>query len=176
MTSSSYSKKRSFFTIDITSIGTPMLSKGIREHGEWFCIKLQTQLQSLRERTPLLFAISALWSLTEFSLFFSLLRFKLFQENENLELSLGWGICAQCQSPSVEWLGFFYLLCSSLFLLNPFQTNFPVYHKTLYRKTKNLLKTSFVTGTKYLTILHETVYNGVQDRLSLFITLPTPNL
>ena len=81
------------------------------------------------------------------------------------------------------------LLLLSLILLNPFQTNFPVYDKTLYRKTKNLLKTSFVTGTNYLTILHETVYNGdeergetdvfagyVQDRLSLFITLPTPNL
>ena len=30
----------------------------VREHGEWFYIKLQTHLQSLRERTPLLFAIS----------------------------------------------------------------------------------------------------------------------
>ena len=38
----------------------------------------------------------------------------------------------------------------------------------LYRKTKNLLKTSFVIGTKYLKILHGTVVNGVQDRLSLF--------
>ena len=49
-----------------------------------------------------------LWSLTEFSLLFLLFRiglswvihawtsnFKLFQENESLELSLGWGICAQ---------------------------------------------------------------------------------
>ena len=30
----------------------------VREHGEWFYIKLQTHLQSLRERTPILFAIS----------------------------------------------------------------------------------------------------------------------
>ena len=30
----------------------------VREHGEWFYIKLQTHLQSLREKTPLLFAIS----------------------------------------------------------------------------------------------------------------------
>ena len=56
-----------------------------------------------------------------------------------------------------------YLLCSSLILLNPIQTNFPVYHKIFYRKTKNLLKTSFVIGTKYLKILHGTVVNGVQD-------------
>ena len=42
------------------------------------------------------------------------------------------------------WLGFSYLLCSSLILLNLFQTNFPVYHKTPYGKTKNLLKTKFV--------------------------------
>ena len=30
----------------------------VREHGEWIYIKLQTHLQPLRERTPLLFAIS----------------------------------------------------------------------------------------------------------------------
>ena len=41
----------------------------VREHGEWFYIKLQTHLQSLHERKPLLFAISDKhWSLTEFSL------------------------------------------------------------------------------------------------------------
>ena len=74
-----------------------------------------------------------------------------------------------------DW-GFCTLLCSSLILLNPFQTNFPVYHKTLCRQTKNLLQRSFVIGTKYLKILHGTVVNSVQDRLSLFITLPTINL
>ena len=68
-----------------------------------------------------------------------------------------------------------HLLCSSVILLNPFQTNFPVYRKILYGKTKNLLKTSFVIGTKYLKFFHGTVVNGVQDRLNLFITLPTPN-
>ena len=72
--------------------------------------------------------------------------------------------------------GVLYLLCSSLILLNPIQTNFLVYHKILYAKTKNLLRTSFLIGTKYLKILHGTVVNGVQDRLSLFIILPTPNL
>ena len=61
----------------------------------------------------------------------------------------------------------FVVLCS---VLHPFQTNFPVYRKTLYRKTKNLLKTNFVIETKYLKILHGTVVNGVQDRMSLFIT------
>ena len=61
-------------------------------------------------------------------------------------------------------------------VLIPIQTNFPVYHKILYRKTKNLLKKSFVIGTKYLEILDGTVVNGVQDRLSLLTTLPTPNL
>ena len=61
----------------------------------------------------------------------------------------------------------FVVLCS---VLNPFQTNFPVYRKTLYGKTKNLLKTNFVIETKYLKILHGTVVNGVQDRMSLFIT------
>ena len=66
-------------------------------------------------------------------------------------------------------------LCSSIILLNPLQINFPVYHKTLYSKTKNLLKTSFMIGTKYLKILQGIIVNGVQERLSLFITLPTPN-
>ena len=61
----------------------------------------------------------------------------------------------------------FVVLCSSLILLNPFQTNF------LF--IKNLLKTGFVIETKYLKIVHGTVVNGVQGRVSLFITLPTPN-
>ena len=69
-----------------------------------------------------------------------------------------------------------YLLCSVLILLDRFKTNFPVYHKALYRKTKNLLKTSFVINTKYLKMLHGTVVSGVQYRLSQFITLPTPSL
>ena len=75
----------------------------VREHGEWFYIKLQTHLQSLRERTPLLFAISDKHSgrLLNFLCCFLYLElglswvihawtsdFKLFQENENLELSL----------------------------------------------------------------------------------------
>ena len=34
--------------------------------------------------------------------------------------------------------------------VNPFQTNFPVYQKTLCGKTKNLLKTGFMIETKYL--------------------------
>ena len=82
----------------------------VREHGEWFYIKLQTHLQSLRERTPLLFAISDKHSgrLLNFLCCFLYLElglswvihawtsdFKLFQENENLELSQGWGIFAQ---------------------------------------------------------------------------------
>ena len=54
---------------------------------------------------------------------------------------------------------------SPLILLNPFQTNFTFYQKTLYRKTKNLLKMGFVTKTKYLKILHGTVVNGVQGRI-----------
>ena len=70
----------------------------------------------------------------------------------------------------------FVVLGSSLILLNPFQTNFPLHHKTLYGKTKNLLKTGFVIEIKYLKIVHGTVVNRVQDRMSLFITLPTPNL
>ena len=69
----------------------------------------------------------------------------------------------------------FVVLGSSLILLNPFQNNFSVYQKTLYGKTKNLLKTDFVIETKYLKIVHGTVVNGVQGRMSLFITLPTPN-
>ena len=69
----------------------------------------------------------------------------------------------------------FVVLGSSLILLNPFQTNFSVYQKTLYGKAKNLLKTDFVIETKYLKIVHGTVVNGVQGRMSLFITLPTPN-
>ena len=40
--------------------------------------------------------------------------------------------------------------------------------------TKNLLKTGFVTETKYLKILHGTVVNDVQGRMSI-ITLPTPS-
>ena len=36
----------------------PLCCRKVREHGEWFYIKLQTHLRSLRERTPLLFAIS----------------------------------------------------------------------------------------------------------------------
>ena len=51
--------------------------RNVREHGEWFCIKLQIQLQSLRERTPSLFAISTLWLLTEFSFLFPLLRIRI---------------------------------------------------------------------------------------------------
>ena len=54
----------------------------------------------------------------------------------------------------------------------PLQTNFPVHHKILYRKTKTLLKKSFVIGTKYLKILHGTVFNGAEDRLSLFRDAP----
>ena len=63
----------------------------------------------------------------------------------------------------------FVVLGSSLILLNPCLS------KTLYGKTKNLLKTGFVIETKYLKIVHGTVVNGVQGRMSLFITLPTPN-
>ena len=51
----------------------------VREHGEWFYIKLQTHLQSLRERTPFLFAISKKHSgrfNTEFSLLFPLFRIR----------------------------------------------------------------------------------------------------
>ena len=70
----------------------------------------------------------------------------------------------------------FVVLGSSLILLNPFQTNFSVHQEALYGKTKNLLKTGFVTKTKYLKIVrHVTVVNGVQGRMGLFITLPTPN-
>ena len=61
----------------------------------------------------------------------------------------------------------FVVLGSSLILLNPFQTKF------LF--IKNLLKTGFVIETKYLKIAHGAVVNGVQGRVSLFITLPTPN-
>ena len=53
-------------------------------------------------------------------------------------------------------------------VLNPFQTNFSVFQKTLYGKTKNLLKTGFVIETKYLKIVHGTVVNVVQGRMSLF--------
>ena len=61
----------------------------------------------------------------------------------------------------------FVVLGSSLILLNPFQTNFSVYQKALYGKTKNLLKTGFVIDTKYLKIvLHGTVVNGVQGRIT----------
>ena len=70
----------------------------------------------------------------------------------------------------------FEVLGSSLILLNPFPTSFSVYQKALYGKTKNLVKTGFVIETKYLKIVrHGTVVNGVQGRISLFITLPTPN-
>ena len=69
----------------------------------------------------------------------------------------------------------FVVLGSSLIFLNPFQTNFSVYQKTLYGKTKNLLQTGFMIEAKYLKIVHGTVVNGVQGRMSLFITLPTPN-
>ena len=69
----------------------------------------------------------------------------------------------------------FVALGSSLILLNPFQNNFSVYQKTLYGKAKNLPKTDFVIETKYLKIVHGTVVNGVHGRMSLFITLPTPN-
>ena len=61
----------------------------------------------------------------------------------------------------------FVVLGSSLILLNPLQTKF------LF--IKNLLKTGFVIETKYLKIAHGAVVNGVQGRVSLFITLPTPN-
>ena len=63
----------------------------------------------------------------------------------------------------------FVVLGSSLILLNPLQTKF------LF--IKNLLKTGFVIETKYgnLKIVHGAVVNGVQGRVSLFITLPTPN-
>ena len=57
----------------------------------------------------------------------------------------------------------FVVLGSSLILLNPLQTKF------LF--IKNLLKTGFVIETKYLRIVHGTVVNGVQGRMSLFITL-----
>ena len=77
--------------------------------------------------------------------------------------ALRWGDCGFCSSGS------------SLILINPFQTNFSVYQKTLYGKTKNLLKTGFVIEAKYLKIVHGTVVNGVQGRMSIFITLPTPN-
>ena len=66
------------------------------------------------------------------------------------------------------------VLGPSLILHDPFQTNFSVYQKTLYGKTKNLLKTGFVIATKYLKIVHGTVVNGVQGRMSIII-LPTPN-
>ena len=68
----------------------------------------------------------------------------------------------------------FVVLGSSLILLNPFQTNFSVYQKSLYGKTKNLLKTGFVIETKYLKIVHGTGVNGVQGRMCI-ITLPTPS-
>ena len=47
--------------------------------------------------------------------------------------------------------------------------------KPIFLFIKNLLKTGFVIETKYLKLVHGTVVNGVQGRMSLFITLPTPN-
>ena len=69
----------------------------------------------------------------------------------------------------------FVVLGSFLILLDPFQTNCYVYHKTLYGKTKNHLKMGFVIETKYLRIVHGNIVNGVEGRMSLFITLPMPN-
>ena len=61
MTSSSYSKMRSFFTTDIIRRYTYIVERSVSK-GELFYIKLQTHLQSLRERIPLLFAISDIHS------------------------------------------------------------------------------------------------------------------
>ena len=113
MTSSSCSKKAFFFTTDITSIGTLMLSKG---PWAWWMIyiKLQTHLRSLRKRTSLLFAISDKHSgrLLNFLCCFLYLKlglcwvihvwasdFKPFQENENLKLSLGWAFAHSFKAP-----------------------------------------------------------------------------
>ena len=60
-------------------------------------------------------------------------------------------------------------LCSSLILLNPLQINFPLYHKTLYRKTKNLLTTSFNDWNKYLKILHGIVVNLLSPNIHIQI-------
>ena len=68
----------------------------------------------------------------------------------------------------------FVVLGSSLIILNPFQTKFSVYQKTLDGKANNFFKTGFVIETKYLKIVHGTVVNGVQGRMSLFITLQSP--
>ena len=50
--------KRVRFLPQILHQSVHLCCRKVREHGEWFYIKLQTHLQSLRERTPLLFAIS----------------------------------------------------------------------------------------------------------------------
>ena len=103
-------KKRSFFTTDITSIGTLMLSKG--PWAWWMILHSTADTSSVRlpERTPSMFAISDKHSgrLLNFLCCFLYLElglswvihawtsdFKLFQQNWNLELSLGRGICAQ---------------------------------------------------------------------------------
>ena len=89
-------------------------------------------------------------------------NFKLFQGNENLELFL---YRVRHLRPVLKPFGgvtvLFVVLGSSLILLNPFQTNFSVYQKSLYGKTKNLLKTGFAVETKYLKIVHGTVVNYV---------------
>ena len=120
MTSSSCSKKAFFLTTDITSIGTLMLSKG---PWAWWMIyiKLQTYPRSLRKRTSLLFAISDKHSgsLLNFPCCFLYLElglswvihvwtsdFKLFQENENLKLSLGWAFDHSFKAPPWGDCGF----------------------------------------------------------------------
>ena len=158
----------------------------VREHGELFYIKLQTHLQSLRERTPLLFAISDKHSgrLLNFLCCFLYLElglswvihawtsdFKLFQENENVELSLGWGICARFWSPSVGWLEFCISCAHPSLFSTPSKPIFLFITKYFIERPR-----IDVIGTKYLKILHGTVVNGVQDSLSVFITLPPPNL
>ena len=170
MMSSSYGKKRSFYIPLILRQSVHLCSQKDSKHGEWFYIKLQTHLQSLRERTPLLFAISDKHSgrLLNFLCCFLYLElglswvihawtsdFKLFQENENLELSLGWGICARFWSPSVGWLEFLYLLSSSLILLNPIQTNFPVYHKIFSKRVSWLEQNTWKFCTEPLLMVYK---------------------
>ena len=65
------------------------------------------------------------------------------------------GICARFWSPSVGWLEFLYLLCSSLILLNTIQTNFPVYDKNFSKRASWLEQNTWKFCTEPLLMVYK---------------------
>ena len=173
-------KRRSFLPL-ILRQSVHLCCRKVREHGEWFYIKLQTHLQSLRERTPLLFAISDKHSgrLLNFLCCFLYLElglswvihvwtsdFKLFQENENLKLSLGWAFAHSFKAPPWGNCGFCISCTYPSFFSTPSKPIFLFIAKKINgKKIKKSPQNELRDWKKYVKIVHETVVNGVYSLL-----------